>query len=251
MHQLNSKTNDLVLLLKTIWRYWNCFLSPVATDGMDGNGLKFEKNGHFFQFLMLRMPKPLRNLLWSALWQNSLDIFVLALQQYFCLWLKPRDAAPLSSSQRIPSQALWKPSEMIMSQFSRPSCFPWYTPLIMTWVSGQKTSRKNKISHTLSISSRSFTSYIALERVKYCLFSEYLNLSMLFEPFRHRARKKFGLRAEKGVRKCFVTLTPLQSQLSSLLFFFKAYMALFFLFVIKNIYISSIVGSNVCSCFEL
>ena len=25
-HQLNSKTNDLVLLLKTIWRNWNCFL---------------------------------------------------------------------------------------------------------------------------------------------------------------------------------------------------------------------------------
>ena len=38
-HQLNSKTNDLVLLLKTIWRYWNFSLSPVATDGMDGNGM--------------------------------------------------------------------------------------------------------------------------------------------------------------------------------------------------------------------
>ena len=22
----------------------NCFFSPVSTDGMDGNGLKFEKN---------------------------------------------------------------------------------------------------------------------------------------------------------------------------------------------------------------
>ena len=29
-HQLNSKTNDLVLLSKTISRYWNCFLSPVV-----------------------------------------------------------------------------------------------------------------------------------------------------------------------------------------------------------------------------
>ena len=29
-HQLNPKTNDLVLLLKT-----KCFLSPVATDGME------------------------------------------------------------------------------------------------------------------------------------------------------------------------------------------------------------------------
>ena len=33
------------------WRlfdwYWSCFLSPVAKDGMDGNGLKIEKNGQF------------------------------------------------------------------------------------------------------------------------------------------------------------------------------------------------------------
>ena len=42
-HQLNFKTNDLVLLLKTICRYRNCFLSPVGTDGMDGNGLKLKK----------------------------------------------------------------------------------------------------------------------------------------------------------------------------------------------------------------
>ena len=32
-----------------------CFLSPVATDGMDGNGLKFEKNWPIF--FMLRVPK--------------------------------------------------------------------------------------------------------------------------------------------------------------------------------------------------
>ena len=47
-HQLNSKTIDLALLLKTIWRYGNCFLSPVATDGMDGDGLKLEKICQFF-----------------------------------------------------------------------------------------------------------------------------------------------------------------------------------------------------------
>ena len=29
--------------------YWNCFLPSVATDGMDGNGLKLEKNCQFFQ----------------------------------------------------------------------------------------------------------------------------------------------------------------------------------------------------------
>ena len=56
-HELNSKTNDLVLLLKTICRYWNCFLSSFATDGMDGNGLKLEKIGQFFQVLMLRVPR--------------------------------------------------------------------------------------------------------------------------------------------------------------------------------------------------
>ena len=56
-HQLNSKTNDLVLLLKTISRYGNCFLSSVATDGTDGYGLKLEKIGHFFQVLMLRVSK--------------------------------------------------------------------------------------------------------------------------------------------------------------------------------------------------
>ena len=40
LHQLNSKTNDL----------GNCFLSPVATDGKDGNGLKLEKIGQFFSY---------------------------------------------------------------------------------------------------------------------------------------------------------------------------------------------------------
>ena len=64
-HQLNSKTNDLVLLSKTIWKYWNCFLSPVAMDGTDRNELKFENIGQFFQVLM---PWVTRNLLWLALW---------------------------------------------------------------------------------------------------------------------------------------------------------------------------------------
>jgi len=46
--QLNSKNNGPTLLLKTILRYWNCFLSSVATDGKDGNGLKLEKIGPIF-----------------------------------------------------------------------------------------------------------------------------------------------------------------------------------------------------------
>ena len=31
-------------MFRTIRRYSNCFLSPVVRDGMDGNGLKLEKN---------------------------------------------------------------------------------------------------------------------------------------------------------------------------------------------------------------
>ena len=47
-HRLHSKNKGLVLLLKTILRHWNCFLSSVATDGKDGNGLKLEKIGPIF-----------------------------------------------------------------------------------------------------------------------------------------------------------------------------------------------------------
>ena len=47
-HQLNYKNNGLVLLLKTILRHRNCFLSSVAMDGKDGNGLKLEKIGLIF-----------------------------------------------------------------------------------------------------------------------------------------------------------------------------------------------------------
>ena len=58
-HQLNSKTNgphrfvtkDYLKVLK---------LFPVATDGKDGNGLKFEKIGQFFQVLILRLQKILK-----------------------------------------------------------------------------------------------------------------------------------------------------------------------------------------------
>ena len=40
--------------------YLNCLLSPV--DGMDGNGLKLEKIGQFFQVLLLRPPKILKKI---------------------------------------------------------------------------------------------------------------------------------------------------------------------------------------------
>ena len=54
--------NDLVLLLKTIWRYWNCFLSQVTTDDMDEKGLTLEKIGQFFQVLMPHIPEILKKI---------------------------------------------------------------------------------------------------------------------------------------------------------------------------------------------
>ena len=55
---------------------------PVTTDGTDGNGLKFEKIGKFFQVLMPRVGKILKKFIMvNPLWQNSFDIFVVALQK--------------------------------------------------------------------------------------------------------------------------------------------------------------------------
>ena len=61
-------------------------MSPVATDGMDGNGLNFEKNGQFFSSLMVhvRVPKILKKFIMVSPFQlNSFDIFVVALQKHF------------------------------------------------------------------------------------------------------------------------------------------------------------------------
>ena len=43
-----SKDNSPVLLINTIFKHWNCFLSFVAMDGNDGHGLKREKVGPTF-----------------------------------------------------------------------------------------------------------------------------------------------------------------------------------------------------------
>ena len=47
-HQYNTKNNGPVLLFKTIFMHWNCFLSSVAADCKDGYGLKLKKNGPTF-----------------------------------------------------------------------------------------------------------------------------------------------------------------------------------------------------------
>ena len=60
----------------------NCFLSPADTNGMDGKGLKLEKNRRFFQVLML--PKILKKFIMvSHFCYDSFDIFVVALQKHF------------------------------------------------------------------------------------------------------------------------------------------------------------------------
>ena len=43
-----SKDNSPVLLINTIFKHRNCFLSFVAMDGNDGHGLKREKVGPTF-----------------------------------------------------------------------------------------------------------------------------------------------------------------------------------------------------------
>ena len=43
-----SKHNSPVLLINTIFKHWNCFLSFVAMDGNDGYGLKRDKVGPTF-----------------------------------------------------------------------------------------------------------------------------------------------------------------------------------------------------------
>ena len=62
-HQLNSKNNGLALLLKTILRHCNCFLSFVVTDGKDGNGLKLEKIGPIFSSFDATFSKITRKIL--------------------------------------------------------------------------------------------------------------------------------------------------------------------------------------------
>ena len=71
-HQLNPKNNGLVLLLKTILRHLNCFLSSVAADGKDGNGLKLEKIGPIFSSVNAVSSKITPKILWLALSDKTL-----------------------------------------------------------------------------------------------------------------------------------------------------------------------------------
>ena len=65
--QLYSENNSLVLLIKTMSRHRNCFLSFVATDGTDGEGLKLEKIGPIFSsFNTVSSKIPPKNIMVSS-----------------------------------------------------------------------------------------------------------------------------------------------------------------------------------------
>ena len=54
---LNFRNNDPVSLLKTTFRYCNCFLSSVAKDGDAGSGFKLEKIGRFKLYVCINHQK--------------------------------------------------------------------------------------------------------------------------------------------------------------------------------------------------
>ena len=66
---------------ETTFRYWNCFLSSVSTDGKDGYGLKLEKNGQLFKFWCYAG----KTLLWLVLPDKIFkkNIFFITLQEHF------------------------------------------------------------------------------------------------------------------------------------------------------------------------
>ena len=79
-------------------------MSPVATDDMDGNGLKLDKIDQFFRLLTIRAPKMLKKFIMVIALSdlNSFDIFVviMILAQNLPKTANPRDTAPLTASCR-------------------------------------------------------------------------------------------------------------------------------------------------------
>ena len=55
---IEFQKNGPVLLFKTIFSHWNCFLLSVATDRKDGRGLKLEEVGPTFSSLTVKLTKP-------------------------------------------------------------------------------------------------------------------------------------------------------------------------------------------------
>ena len=159
-HPLNSKTNALVLLLKTVLPHWNCFLPSVATDGKDENGLKFQKFGPFFSSFDVTSLK-LTTIIFmvSSSWQSSFDIFLIVLQEHFMyvyrhwvmilaqIWPKrARDVTPFTTEQMCyvmeqPSRKDWKSEIVIHGFLKKTVCLycSWFTVMhwhILFWISG-------------------------------------------------------------------------------------------------------------------
>ena len=88
LHQLNSKNKNLALLIKSILKHWNCFLSSVATDGKDGNGLQLEIIGPIFSSFDAMFSKSPKKLLWLAL-PNKIHWYLShGFTGGLCVWFK-------------------------------------------------------------------------------------------------------------------------------------------------------------------
>ena len=66
LHQWKPKTDDAVLLPRTLSLHRNHLLLPITQHGKDGNGLKFEKTSQIFQILEPFLENIPRNSLWFA-----------------------------------------------------------------------------------------------------------------------------------------------------------------------------------------
>ena len=83
--------------------YWNCFLSPVATVGMDGNGLKLDKIGQFFSIFdatCSKNPQEIYSLI-TCIWYRR------GFTEAFCLWLKPQSIMILAQNWPKTAKISW------------------------------------------------------------------------------------------------------------------------------------------------
>ena len=78
-HHLNSKSNGPVLLLKTVFMHWNCFLSSVVTDRNDRHELKLENVGPIFLSLNDMLQKSLK---------ITTEVPFLSMNWCFCLFFQ-------------------------------------------------------------------------------------------------------------------------------------------------------------------
>ena len=125
------ESNDLVLLLKTVWMYWNGFrrLSlPIAWMEMDW---KLKTLTKFFKFWCYVFQKSLRNSLWptfsdkihliSSSWPRT---------EAFCSWLKPQSLIILAQNSPKTAESSWHCSFNNLNKQLMPSPFRYCLPCI-------------------------------------------------------------------------------------------------------------------------